>query len=169
MSTATYDSDLVVTRHGVTLPTVRGIRNAALLAHRFPAVLTVGPTQSEVLWGHPNHHVEVFGDVSSPDHQWAPRMPQVRRALEFGMASNDPILIHCHAGMSRSSATAIGVAIGRGLDPAEAVSAIAEIHPARQGFAPNEVVIGLIEEHFNLEPSSLFEMVVRYDRLPIGA
>lgn len=165
MSTTTNTTDLAHVRDGVTLPSVRGLRHAALLAHQFPAVLTVGPHHTDVDWGHPNHHVEVFGDVSDPNHQWAPRMAQVKRALEFGMASNDPILIHCHAGISRSSATAIGVTIGRGLAPSEAVAALAEIHPAAQAFAPNEVIIGLIEDYFDLEAGSLFDEVVKYDRL----
>jgi predicted protein tyrosine phosphatase len=153
---------------GIAMPTVRGIQDAAVLAPYFPSVITAGPSQSEVRWSHPSHCVEKFGDTEDVSSVWAPKFEQVQRLVKFGAKTNEPILIHCHAGISRSTATAIGVSIARGLAPKEAIEKLAEIHPADQWFCPNGLVLGHVETYFGLKSGSLATFALNFDRVPEG-
>ena len=153
---------------GIAMPTVRGIQDAAVLAPYFPSVITAGPSQSEVRWSHPNHCVEKFGDTEDISSVWAPKFEQVQRLVKFGAKTNEPILIHCHAGISRSTATAIGVSIARGIAPKEAIEKLAEIHPADQWFCPNGLVLDHIETYFGLKSGSLADFALNFDRVPEG-
>ena len=154
------------TYKGVILPSVRGIEAADFLAHSYPAVITAGPSKHEVNWGHPNHHVETFGDTCDAGRNTAPRFRHVERMIDFGGENDGPILIHCHAGVSRSTATAIGVAIKRGLSPETAVRALADIHPATQWFRPNRLILDHVEAYFNLPEHTLGRLANQYERVP---
>jgi hypothetical protein len=129
------------------LPTVRNLRESAHLHRSFPAVVTAGPHFDEVKWGHQNHYVEVFDDVT-----WGSRAPSstsVKRILNFTKSNRGKILIHCHAGVSRSTATAIGVALQRGFKPEDAVFGLLEIHPTNRPFAPNERIMEVLADLFD--------------------
>lgn len=141
--------------NGITLPVrVVNIREARELARNgeYPSVLTAGPTWGEVAdFGHPDHHVVEFDDVFDVRHG-GPTLDDVRSMVEWAV-QRDRILVHCHAGISRSTATAWGVCIAKGFDPEEAIAALRVAHPMVQtyagleqrSFAPNELIVAHLE------------------------
>lgn len=134
--------------NSTVVPIVRNLAEASFMNEDFPAVITVGPRSSEVNFGHPNHLVQSFGDVTY-DCKQAPKWHHVEKITEFGVVNDGPILIHCHAGMSRSTSSAIGVLLARGVDPLTAVAALAEIHPKNRPFIPNPIVVGILAEMYD--------------------
>ena len=95
---------------------------AAELAHTFDAVITAGPTAQEVAehFSHPDHLVVEFRDVVHRN-AGGPTRDAVRAIVDFAATRADrSILIHCHAGMSRSTATAITVLASWGFSPDQA-------------------------------------------------
>lgn len=143
------------TVNGVHVPFVTDIERASELAPSFPMVVTAGPDKSSVNWGHPNHTVETFHDITADmesrnSHWRAPSLEQVERLINFGASFNEEILVHCHAGITRSTSTAIGIAIARGLSPKNAVRAVSKAHPEYHPFYPNETIISHIEKIFGI-------------------
>lgn len=151
--TTTYNQLITIhevkTKDGnwTAVPVVRNIEEAHVLAGDFPAVVTAGPTKSEVNFGHPNHLVQSFGDVDWRCRQ-APTEDDVRAITEFGR-DNEEILVHCHAGMSRSTSTSIGILLARNVEAEIAVAKLAEIHPYRRAFIPNRLIIAMLAEMYD--------------------
>jgi hypothetical protein len=110
----------------IELPVVANIEEAEQWALDFESILTVGPRASEVKWGHPNHKVFTFGDTTFG--AGAPTISAIEKAVEWGQEQND-LLVHCHAGMSRSTSTAWGISIARGADPLESFLALKDAQP----------------------------------------
>ena len=160
--TTTYDLYEIPTKNGSTtvLPTVRNLREAQALNKDFPAILTVGPGESEVPFGHENHMVQTFGDVTI-DSVRAPKKFHVEEIVQFGLDNKEDILVHCHQGMSRSTSSAIGILLARGVEAEDAVSALRRIHPKGRPYIPNPIVIGFLSEMFN-EPD-LAKIVKHYE------
>lgn len=137
----------------VTLPRVVNLREASILAPEYPAIITAGPSLREVDWGHSNHHVETFSDTT-----WGigkPTIEAVERMLDFA-SGTDEILVHCHAGMSRSTSTAWGILMDRGVDPFLAFEALKSAHPAesrgyKRAFIPNTLIVKHLESLFGYE------------------
>lgn len=138
----------MTTKTEIIIPTVRNIYEAARIAHKFPAVITVGPSKDEVAFGHPNHYVRTFDDVIMGDS--APQHKDVEAVLDFASINSGPRLIHCHAGMSRSTSMAIAVMINEGADPFEAFDRLKAIHPHNRDFIPNPRIMRIIEDIFGL-------------------
>jgi len=69
--------------------------------------------------------------------------------LEFtrSLKSTDKLLVHCHAGISRSTAVACGVLCQHGLTPTESVKYVLSIRP--QAF-PNKHILTLFDELLGL-------------------
>ena len=136
------------------LPIIRNIEEAAELCHEFDAVITAGPDADEVSgWGHPNHVVVSFDDVTHDRYGNAPTLEQVRGIVEWGANQVGSTLIHCHAGISRSTACAWGIAIAKGFDPREALEKLAEMHPVegrwgQRTFRPNPLIVKHLETIF---------------------
>ena len=136
------------------LPVIRNIEEAADLCHEFDAVITAGPDAYEVSgWDHPNHLVISFDDVTDPRYSDAPRLEQIKRIVEWGAKQEGSLLVHCHAGISRSTACAWGIAIAKGFDAKEALETLAEMHPDESGwgqrtFRPNPLIVKHLETIF---------------------
>ena len=155
------------------LPTVRNLDEARNICHEFSSVLTVGPRRSEVSdFAHPDHKIVTFDDITSSFGGYqAPTFEQVKHIVEWG-AGRSNLLVHCHAGMSRSTSSAWGIAIANGFDPQNAYDLLYQNHPdeqyrnvriavdhkavtAKRAFIPNELVLKHLEQLFGLRSSSL--------------
>ena len=77
-------------------------------------------------------------------------LPQIQDILEFTapLEPTDKLLVHCHAGISRSTAVACGVLCQHGLTPSEAVKYVLSI---RKLAFPNKPVLTLFDEILGLE------------------
>lgn len=137
--------------NAVILPVVSSIEEAEDWAEDFKSILTVGPRQNEVNWGHKNHRVFSFGDTTFGHN--APTVEDIEEAVMWG-AEQDDLLVHCHAGMSRSTSTAWGISIARGADPLESFLALKEAQPvdhylgrsSKRTFIPNTLIVKHLEE-----------------------
>lgn len=143
------------------------------MCHIFPAVITAGPTRREVQdFNHHNHFVRTFDDVSRG--LFAPSITDVEAMLKFAEQNNENILVHCHAGMSRSTGTAWGIAIQRGYNPFEAYDMLKENHPEGRMFWPNDAIVSALEKIFGVTGLSQYNdenhflALSDYD-LPIGS
>jgi predicted protein tyrosine phosphatase len=131
------------------LPTIVNLPEARVLCHDFPAVITAGPSKWEVSdFKHPNHFVRTFDDVRYGLH--APGIHDVEAMLKFADDNDGEILVHCHAGMSRSTATAWGIAIQRGFHPYEAYDRLMENHPEDRMFWPNDAIVEALQQIFGI-------------------
>ena len=89
-----------------------------------------------------------FDDIASPKDEWImPKERHVRSALEFAdELRGGSLLIHCHAGISRSSGIALAI-IAKGSGPGKEKQALIEletINPNRR--APNALLVWFIDE-----------------------
>lgn len=138
--------------NGIELPTVRNLVETALIGDQFGAVLTSGPDAREVNFGFDNHRVWSFDD--SEHLVYGPQLHQVEEMVFWG-AEQEDLLVHCHAGMSRSTATAWGVAIARGLDARDSLVALRKAHPwdysdnEKRWFCPNALLVNHLQVIFN--------------------
>ena len=82
--------------------------------------------------------------------------------LEFAAKNDGEILVHCHAGMSRSTATAWGIAIQRGYDPFEAYDALLRKHPEGRMFWPNDALVAALERIFDIRGLGRYNQVHHY-------
>lgn len=138
--------------HGVAIPTVRNLSESRIINADFDAVITSGPAEREVNWDHPNHRVWEFDDS---EDKYGPKLDQVEEMIFWG-AQHDDLLVHCHAGMSRSTATAWGVAIAKGLDAKESLVALLDAHPVdfdydgeKRWFCPNGLLVRHMQTIFH--------------------
>jgi hypothetical protein len=124
------------------------IDEAAELAAEFDTVITAGPTADEVAeyFTHPDHLVVEFHDTI--ERSWGgPSRADVRTILDFAATRVDrSILIHCHAGMSRSTATAIAILASWGMTPEAAFEHARASRPADaieddRLFVPNALLL----------------------------
>jgi len=159
------------------LPTVRNLEEARVLCVDFASVLTVGPDLHEVDdFAHPDHEVVTFDDITEHYRGYlAPTFELVVEALEWGTGRAN-LLVHCHAGMSRSTSTAWGIAIANGFEPQEAYDLLKRNHPTerrrswhgsdvrmrteRRAFIPNELVLQHLEQYFGLRTGHLREIAL---------
>jgi len=75
---------------------------------------------------------------------------QIQDILDFTapLTSTDKLLVHCQAGISRSTAVACGILCQHGLSPSEAVQYVLSIRPQAK---PNQHVLRLFDEILGLE------------------
>lgn len=165
------------TQKTITLPvTVRNLREAQKLCHGFKSVLTAGPDYREVAnFAHPDHRVVSFADSIHQD--FGPLYEDVAEMIQWG-ETRDNILVHCHAGISRSTATAWGISIAQGIDPVVALDLLVEAHPKnhhpyvpeyegggypyQREFSPNPLLVTHLETLFGYDKGYLIGLL--YDK-----
>lgn len=140
-----------LTNTHLLVPDVRNIWESKQFNHQYDAVVTAGPEREEVNWGHFNHIVESFEDTTNPG--WGPELAQIERLVTFGAAQTGSVLVHCHAGISRSTATAWGITIAHGLPPAEGLARLMHKHPTegrrtQRPFWPNRLIVEHLTDIF---------------------
>lgn len=114
-------------------------------------VISLINQDTELNYTFDDHLILRLDDVESqtlPD--WiVPNMSHVDDVVDFtkDLTDDDKLLIHCHQGISRSTAMAIGVLISHHFFPQEAYDKITEV---REFIFPNLLIIKLIDDKFNL-------------------
>ena len=140
-----------------SIPDVLNIMEAQERCHQYDVVITAGPTKREVAdFGHPNDKVVSFQDITNG--RGAPTIRDVAELIEFG-AGMDNVLVHCHAGISRSTATAWGISIANGIDPKVALEKLDANQPwenddfsdqfSRRWFSPNRLIVQHLQTYFS--------------------
>lgn len=102
------------------------------------------------------HFTLFFDDVeerTSPSGCISPVFTDWEKIFAFADHTQN-ILVHCHGGISRSSATAIGLMIGRGFNPEDAVEMVLSqniVGNEGQFMDPNILLLEFIDEFFGLQ------------------
>ena len=88
-----------------------------------------------------------FDDITSPKNDWVlPNKKHIQSALNFAdELRGDSLLIHCHAGISRSSGIALAI-IAKGLGPGKEKQAFIELEKINPNCAPNALLVWFIDE-----------------------
>ena len=127
---------------------VQNVNEARQLHGEFDAVISVVSNPGSLKFVHPNHHREFFDDICE-DFHWGrePRREHMERIHEFVCKQSEGMrfLVHCQAGISRSTATGLGVLATLGWDEDEAVARLADDHPEGRPFWPNRLIL----KHFD--------------------
>lgn len=96
------------------------------------------------------HFIAQFHDVEVETEGYvAPTAAVLKAALEHSadLTADDRLLIHCHAGKSRSPALAIGILIAVGQTPTEALATVKTLRPF---VIPNRLMTSLLDELLGL-------------------
>lgn len=137
---------------------IRNLEEARVLHPNYDAVVSVIENRRHVdKLGHPRHIVEVMGDFDRSMATWGkhnnqidefPRKEQFEQILGFvnSLPKNAKILVHCAAGISRSTATGLGILANEGMEEEEAVRLLANKHPRNRAFWPNDMILGHFDE-----------------------
>jgi len=98
-----------------------------------------------------DHAIFYFDDVAHPKKSRktiSPTRQQIREILQFAQKDKN-ILIHCHGGLCRSPAIAIGILILKGYEPRQAVRKILN-QDTNNMMEPNEVILQYIDDELAL-------------------
>jgi predicted protein tyrosine phosphatase len=95
-------------------------------------------------WGKMDDSIRDMGEIL------APTMQNLKNCLEFtkNLTSDDKLLIHCHAGVSRSTAIAVAVLIQHEMDFNDAFNYVLMI---RDCAIPNKKIVELTDRYFELK------------------
>jgi predicted protein tyrosine phosphatase len=99
----------------------------------------------------PHHLLLHVHDISEElDGYVAPCRDHLLSVLNFSadLAPGSRLLVHCIAGVSRSTAAAIGILIARGMHWRDAWDAVETVRPCMM---PNPRILRLIDEHHGLD------------------
>jgi predicted protein tyrosine phosphatase len=85
---------------------------------------------------------------ASHDLEGVPKKEQFERILKFvdTLPETAKILVHCAAGISRSTATGLGILASEGWPEAKAVQHLVNKHPQDRAFWPNDIILGHFDE-----------------------
>lgn len=135
---------------------IRNLREARVLHPYYDAVVSVledGSYVKSIGEKHPKHIVEVMGDYSKSHTRvyaddWLPAKEQFERILKFvnTLPENAKILVHCAAGISRSTATGLMILVNEGWEPEMAVKHLRNKHPENRAFWPNDLILSYADE-----------------------
>lgn len=102
-----------------------------------------------------HHKLWLMDDVtfSAPGSR-APSVSQILEIIDFSKTfqSRDRVLIHCYAGVSRSTSVAIGVLCQHGIQPADSISVVEKQCPDMD---PNELILRHFDAVLGLKLSLL--------------
>lgn len=127
---------------------------ARRIKRRYAAVITIEdpalPTARRVRFHrvpHPAHLVLAFEDLDTPTTSIiTASRKQIAAAIEFGRANQTgALLVHCHAGISRSTAAALAIIADR-LGPGREEVALVELLKLQPMAVPNLHVIALADD-----------------------
>ena len=113
----------------------------------------------------PHHLILRFHDVEEEVEGYvAPSEDQLRQALlhTADLGETDRLLVHCHAGKSRSPALAIGILVQAGLSPGAAFSRVRAIRPE---LIPNRLMIRQLDDILGLRDELVRLVDAHYEAL----
>ena len=116
---------------------------------RIVRLLPFGPSEP-VITGDWYLQVDV-DDISVQESGFIlPQQAHLLKILDFTktLTDQDRLLVHCLAGISRSTAISIGICIQHGMGFREAYEHVKLIRPVLQ---PNTIFLRLIDDHFQLD------------------
>ena len=136
-------------RHRILLPggvilDVRGLPEALTIYQNYDAVISLQDPWADPPWRpHPRHWIFPVRDIEGQGLD-APSLDLVRRLLAIDLDGSRTVLVHCHEGFSRSTATAILLATRAGADPEAILAGIDWTHayPNRKLLAFGEQLLG---------------------------
>lgn len=135
--------------------TITGIGEAKKIAKDFDYIVSVIGEGTPLKFGVSNerHFISYFDDISiegcDPEDYDIPEQYHIDDILEFTrrFEEDDKVLIHCSAGMSRSTAVAAVVLAQHGMTPVEAM---AHVYEVREACWPNSKIIGFGDSALSL-------------------
>lgn len=138
-------------------------------------ISTIGPDDVCYNKGKEKHLLLSFHDIEdvSDSDFTAPTREHIKQILEFSETLPDEanLLIHCMAGISRSTATAIGVCCQKGMTPSDALSHVRNIREPtlKAGYMvlPNRLMIGYFDDELGLGGELVKVVQEYYDGLPL--
>ena len=88
-----------------------------------------------------------FADTIVPNHPHAPRHEDVKRILDFTekLPAKAKVLVHCHAGVSRSTATAYAI-LCQHTSPGMEMENLLHVQSLRDLVFPNRLIIELADK-----------------------
>lgn len=117
----------------------------------------------------PHHFIARFHDVERAIAGYiAPDMETLRAGLEHARKLDDGarLLIHCHAGKSRSPAMALGILVAAGLGPEKAMAKVQSLRPF---IIPNRLMISILDEILDQQGELMRVVLKHYALLPADA
>jgi predicted protein tyrosine phosphatase len=139
---------------------ITGLTEASLFA--WWATKTISTVSTEVKHkGNDIHLIVYMSDITEEKQNHIhPQRHHVNDILDFTKDLNDDdrLLVHCHQGMSRSTATAIGIVIQHGLSIEEAFAHVLKIRPM---MLPNTLILKHMDDALKLD-GKLYDYGVKW-------
>src|SRR5579859_6820749 len=133
---------------------ISGISEAPYIASRWAtkvvSLLDVGTSFPGVVLREPHHLILNFDDIEQPTaDKLPPSLFHADQILSFGqqLGDTDRLLVHCHVGIARSTAAAIGLCIQSGMSIEQAFDHVERV---RNVLWPNDMLIEHIDHKLAL-------------------
>jgi predicted protein tyrosine phosphatase len=100
-----------------------------------------------------------FADTSVPNHPEAPQLQDVKRILDFTkeLPHEAKVLVHCRAGVSRSTATAYAI-LCQHSPPGQEMENLLHVQSLRDLVFPNRLIIELADKVLKRKGAMLFHL-----------
>ncbi len=146
---------------------VVGLDEAIVLVQQNWPTRIVSLTDDDALQHGPKHlHIQVDDANFVTPHWRYPTREHLLQVLDYtkDLTAEDRLLVHCLAGISRSTAVAIAVLIDHGMSYQDAFE---RVNALRHILIPNKLFIQYTDEHFNLD-GKLIEHAAQHRQTMIG-
>lgn len=150
--------------------TISGIGEAKYRQHLHTKIIGIVDPNTTPIQTNKLYHVERFHDISMDYKKYtAPKIENIQNILNFSkdFTNDDNVLIHCHAGISRSTAIAVLVCIQHGMSIEESFD---HVYSIRDCMSPNILIIKYGDEILGLNGQLIdylsiwqFDKDVRYN------
>lgn len=95
---------------------------------------------------HLPHLVVHMHDTEVAADSWSPKLDDIIRVFDF-VDKDDRVLVHCYAGISRSTAMGLGLLVSAGVSVQDALT---HVHADRPNMSPNKLILRLIDDHLQM-------------------
>ena len=108
-----------------------------------------------------------FEDTDDPNYPGAPILRDVKRILDFTsqLPPRAKLLVHCHAGISRSTATAYAI-LCQHSKPGMEMKNLLQIESLRDQLMPNRLIVRHADRILNRDGAMLLHLPENYHRHP---